>query len=162
MKEITHPSGKVLIVCDCHYPMLKDIFWHPWQSGREKGTDKWRWKNTHRDHYKHVNTQIHRYIMGSPKGMVIDHIDGNPSNNQCNNLRIVTRSQNNANQIGAKKNSKSGVKGIYWHKTANKWCAEVVHRRKKYYLGLFDDLEDARKARNLKAEELHGDYYRPA
>lgn len=149
-------------ICDCHYPMIQGMFCSPWQSGREKGGDKWRWKNVSRKDGKLVNVSIHRHIMGNPKGMVIDHIDGDPSNNQCSNLRIVTQSQNNANQIGAKKNSKSGVKGVYWHKAADKWCAKVIHRRKKYYLGLFDNLEDARKARNAKAEELHGDYYRPA
>lgn len=162
MKEITHGSGKVLVVCDCHYPMLKDIHWSPWQGSTEKGTDKWRWKNVTRDGRLHINTQIHRYMFGNPKGMVIDHIDGDPSNNQCSNLRVVTQSQNNANQHGAKRGSKSGVKGVYWHKAAQKWCAEVVFNDKKYYLGLFANLEDARDARNAKAKDLHGDYYHPA
>lgn len=138
------------------------MFWSPWQNIREKHTNKWRWKSVTRKDGKLVNVQIHRYILGAKKGEIIDHIDGDPSNNQCSNLRLVTQSQNNANQIGAKKNSKSGVKGVYWHKAANKWCAEVIHRRKKYYLGLFDELEDAKKARNEKAQELHGDYYYPS
>lgn len=162
MKEITHSSGKVLKVCDCHYPMVKDIFWSPWQSGSEKGTTKWRWKNVTRDGSFHINNQIHRYMLGAKRGVVVDHIDGDPSNNQCSNLRFVTQSQNNANQHGAKRGSKSGVKGVYWHKAAKKWCAEVVYEKKKHYLGLFDKLEDAKDARNQKAKELHGEFYSEA
>lgn len=162
MKEITHKSGKILKVCDCHYPMLKDIFWSPWQSTSEKGTDKWRWKNVTRDGALHINNQIHRYMLGAKRGINVDHIDGDPSNNQCSNLRLVNQSQNNANQHGAKRGSKSGIKGVYWHKEAKKWCAEVTHNKKKYYLGLFETLEDARIARNEKAKELHGNYYSPA
>lgn len=105
---------------------------------------------------------MHRDIMDAPKNKSVDHIDGDTLNNQCSNLRLATQSQNNANQHGAKKGSKSGVKGVYWHKQASKWCAEVVHDKKKHYLGLFETLEDARIARNKKAKELHGDYYSPA
>jgi len=48
---------------------------------------------------------VHRMIWvmhnGSiPSGMVIDHIDINPTNNSINNLRCVTRSENSINTLG--------------------------------------------------------------
>lgn len=118
--------------------------------------------STKRGEHVRKSYLMHREIVGAGRGQAVDHIDGDSLNNQCSNLRIVNQSQNNANQKGAKVGSKSGVKGVYWHKGAKKWCAEVVHLRKKHYAGLFENLEDARVARNRLAEELHGEHYYPA
>lgn len=37
---------------------------------------------------------LHRFLMGEPSGLVIDHIDGDPLNNCKSNLRCVTQKQN--------------------------------------------------------------------
>jgi len=42
----------------------------------------------------HKRVAMHRQIMGFPKGMVVDHIDGNRLNNQRHNLRICTQREN--------------------------------------------------------------------
>ena len=52
-----------------------------------------------------------REKMGSPRGMFIDHIDGNPKNNTSSNLRIVTRQQNLRNSKMATTN-RSGITNI--------------------------------------------------
>lgn len=42
---------------------------------------------------------MHREIIGNiPPGMVVDHTNGNTLDNRRSNLRVVTRSQNYANQ----------------------------------------------------------------
>ena len=46
-----------------------------------------------------------------PGDFLIDHIDGNPSNNRIENLRKVTASQNSRN-CKAKSNNKFGIRGI--------------------------------------------------
>lgn len=56
--------------------------------------------------------RVHRlvyltFIGEIPEGMVIDHIDGNTSNNSVDNLRCVTLSQNRQNPNTAYKNFKS-------------------------------------------------------
>jgi hypothetical protein len=43
------------------------------------------------------STAMHRIIMNPPKGMEVDHIDGNGLNNQKSNLRVVTHWQNMCN-----------------------------------------------------------------
>lgn len=57
---------------------------------------------------------MHRFIMDAPKGMDVDHIDGNRLNNQRSNLRIVTRRENcrNRNQVLADKKNKWGFHGV--------------------------------------------------
>lgn len=64
---------------------------------------------------KHGTIQLARYIMDCPKGMVVDHIDGNISNNRKNNLRICTSQQNSCN-ISKCRNNTSGHNGVHWDK----------------------------------------------
>ena len=106
---------------------------------------------------------FHRHILGEiPKGKVVDHINGDGLDNRRLNLRVVTQQQNKRNLGGALTNSKSGVRGVYWHKQRNKWAAAIRHNGKNISLGLYDDLEKAREARLKKEFELwdHNDTYR--
>lgn len=87
----------------------------------------------------------------------VDHIDGNPSNNLLSNLRAVTHGQNMINAKTSARNT-SGYKGVYWHKTTNKWSASIRHNCKLKHLGLFVDIEDARAARKLAESQFHGEF----
>ena len=69
---------------------------------------------------------------------IIDHIDGNPANNNISNLRVVTAQQNMFNRHTAK--------GYSWCKTANKYVAQIMLDSKTKYLGLFDTEEEAHNA----------------
>ena len=65
-----------------------------------------------------------------PDGYVVDHIDGNPSNNLITNLRVITQAENCRNQKLAK-NNKSGVSGVILHKhgkgKSDAWRAQYVN-----------------------------------
>lgn len=54
----------------------------------------------------------------------------------------------------ANKNSKSGVKGVYWNEREQRWIAKITVRRKSITIGRFHSLEDAAKAR-AQAEEQY-------
>lgn len=54
----------------------------------------------------------------------------------------------------ANKNSKSGVKGVSWSSSKKLWVASIGFRGKKYNLGGFMDIEDAKRAR-IAAEEKY-------
>lgn len=60
------------------------------------------------------------------------------------NLRFVTRSQNNQN-IDKKEGYSSKYKGVSWDKRKEKWIAQSKYNKKKVYLGSFDDEDEAAK-----------------
>jgi hypothetical protein len=83
----------------------------------------------------------------------IDHIDGDGLNNRIENLRAVTPKQNSENTKSARKDSKSGVKGVCWHKGTKKWEAHLGHNGKKIHLGCYKDIDEARAARIAAEKE---------
>lgn len=105
---------------------------------------------------------VHRIIFFmfndfNPKS--VDHIDGNPRNNRIENLRNATFCQNQYNKKLSKNNT-SGVKGVYFNKTKNKWIARCGANRKENYLGEFDNIFDAEKAVQQYRQTLHGEFSR--
>lgn len=55
------------------------------------------------------------------------------------------------------KNNTSGVKGVVWNKAHNKWEAYISVHKERKYLGNYDSLAEAEKARRLAEEK----YYTP-
>lgn len=51
----------------------------------------------------------------------------------------------------------SGVRGVYFNKRRGKWVAQIMFKGKCYYLGGYDKLEDAAKAR-ARGEEMFDDF----
>lgn len=76
----------------------------------------------------------------------LDHINGLRSDNRIENLREVSRQENMRNKR-LTQGSASGVMGVVWNKALKKWRAVITVSRKNIYLGYFDDLESAVKAR---------------
>jgi hypothetical protein len=101
--------------------------------------------------------RLHRMILDCPENMVIDHIDHNPLNNCRSNLRIVTQQQNMMNQSKTKRNT-SGVLGVSWSKTYEKWVAQITLNNKNIYLGRFDDLEEACEVRKEAEKKYFGEF----
>ena len=106
---------------------------------------------------KTVILLMHRQIMDAPKGMVIDHINGNPLDNRRENLRLCLQGENLRNKR-INRASRSGYVGVNWHPSSRKWLAVVMHKRKNYQAGLFTDRIEAAHARDAKALELHGEF----
>lgn len=88
-----------------------------------------------------------------PEGQ-IDHIDGNPSNNNIENLRVVSNIGNSKNQP-LRTNNTSGVVGVSWNNRFNKWVVQIGVNRKKKQLGYFKNKNEAIKVRK-KAEKKYG------
>jgi hypothetical protein len=95
---------------------------------------------------------MHREIMQTPPGKVVDHKNHNPINNRRGNLRNCTRQQNRCNQ--RPRGNQSGFVGVYPH--GKKWRAAIHSGGKVVYQEDFDDKVEAAKARDRKAYEIFG------
>lgn len=101
------------------------------------------------------------YMQGEhpPRGMDIDHKDGNGHNNAWHNLRLASRRQNMRNILG-REGKTSAWKGVSWDATRNKWKAQIRIGASNTYLGRFDDEREAAEAYIFAALEHHGEYAR--
>ena len=92
-----------------------------------------------------------------PKGMTVDHINGDSGDNRLSNLRLATTTQQNQNR-GHFRNNTSGYKGV--RQSGVKFTAVVTANKVRHYLGTFDTAEEASAAYQEAAEKLHGEFYR--
>ena len=93
-----------------------------------------------------------------PNGMMIDHLDGDGTNNSIHNLRVVTNQENQRN-AKVNKNSQFGIAGVRFctrNKGISGWFeARVRHNNECKYLGTFKTLLDA-CAERIKANNKYG------
>ena len=110
------------------------------------------------------HTKMHTLIMSKNNEIgdyLIDHINHNKTDNRKSNLRLVTNSQNQMNK-GLVKSNTSGCTGISWHKNKNVWIAQIQINNKLKYLGVYDNIEEAIKARKDAEKKYFGEYaYNP-
>lgn len=118
-----HPSGYIYIAVD----------------GKKYGAHRIVWAMAHGE--------------WQPDGLHIDHIDGNPANNELKNLRLATRSQNQANRRS------QGTKGVRLH-ACGKWEARLTAAGTKIYLGLHATMADAKEAYDSAAREHFEEFAR--
>jgi hypothetical protein len=95
------------------------------------------WKDNKRTIYRIYKLVAIHFIENPNNFTEVDHIDRNKLNNQCDNLRWVSRSQNNRNK---------DCKGYCWSKRAQKYQAQYSLNHKLYYIGLFETEEEAKEA----------------
>lgn len=88
------------------------------------------------------NILLHRIIMNVKNGEYVDHINGNRLDNRKQNLRICTNQENNFNK-GLYSHNTSGVTGVSWDKSRNKWEVSIKINQKKINLGRFENFNDA-------------------
>jgi len=92
---------------------------------------------------KKVSKKVHKlvamaFLNHTPCGMrlTIDHIDRVKTNNNVENLRIVTNRENSHNRL--LKNKSSKFLGVSWSSTMNKWSASIFLNGKPKQLGYYD------------------------
>lgn len=97
------------------------------------------------------------YVHGVWPTGVIDHINGDPSDNRITNLRDVSQSVNLENQRKPKSNNRSGYLGVKPYKRGKlkPWIAAIVVEGKQKALGYFETAELAHAAYLSAKRKLH-------
>lgn len=148
-------GGLVAKVDECDYEMASKFKWSLLNVGGVLYA-----RRTIRSGDKQKTVLLHREIMQPRNGMVVDHINGDGLDCTRENMRIVTRAQNNINKR-VKRVSRTGVKGVRKHSMCNKFSAEIKPPNgKRIYLGLFETVEAAASAYKAASEIHHGEFRR--
>lgn len=100
---------------------------------------------------------FHRVLMGPPKHMVVDHINGNTLDNRKSNLRVCTRRENLINSA-TKRGSSSKYKGVSWSKKDNSWRVRVHSNGLNVHLRYFKCEISAAHNYNEFAKKHFGEY----
>lgn len=111
------------------------------------------WKNGNKK-----GITMSRLILNCPKGMVVDHINGDALDNRKSNLRICTHAENMKNRKILSKNNKTGYKGVSWNSFAKQWQVGISFNGKHMTIGYSKNKDDAAKMYNEAAIKYHGDF----
>lgn len=107
---------------------------------------------SHRIVYAMINGEFN-------KDLLVDHKNGDSKDNNPSNLRLATKSQNVINFKGNRKGSLNNGRGVSKVYKSNKWQANAFKDGKSFYIGVFDNKEDAEIAAYNKRKELFGEFW---
>jgi len=90
---------------------------------------------------------MHRQVLGvhaiSADPREVDHIDHRKLNNRKRNLRLVTRGENEQNAPGARKDSSTGVRGVFPYHYGPGYVARVWRNGRGVHLGIYPTIGEA-------------------
>ena len=155
MRVIELTQGHVAVVDDEDFERLAQWRWH-YADGYAKRNECI--DNAYKAH-KYRTLAMARSIMNPPKGMEVDHRNGNTLDNRRANLRIVNRAQNQQNRK-THINNKLGIKGVCFSKAHNRYRARIISNGVCVRLGWFKTIKEAKAAHDSAAIKLNGEFAR--
>lgn len=151
-KQIPLTQGKFALVDDADYEWLSQYRWHAKYNGRQ-----WYACREIGPRINRTRIKMHRSILNAPDDKFVDHINNQTLDNRRVNLRLCDKSENGRNR-SAQRNNTSGFKGVHWNREKRRWMAFIHLNRKFRHLGYYDTPEEAARAYDDAARELHGHF----
>jgi len=144
-----HGAGKFTLVDDEDYPELLFCAWHYFNGYA---------RSSYSINGKKFTRHLHRFILDAEPGQIVDHINGDRSDNRRANLRFVSFLQNSLNRVAAP--SRTGVKGVYYYDRTNSFLSNIKINGVLKHLGYFKTIHEAQVAYQKVAKEHFGEYSR--
>ena len=138
-QEIQLSQGKFAIVDDEDYEWLSQWKWCAYR----RGCNIYAARMGKKLKGKQETIHMHIEIIGKKEGFVTDHINGNGLDNRRENLRHVTRRQNQQNRHNE---TTSKYPGVSWAKRDRMWTSNIFINGRLKHLGYFNNEADAYNA----------------
>ena len=145
--EIPLSGGMVAIVDAADAERVRQYTWY----ASRDGSRVYVLRHIRRPDGGDSNQSLHQFLTGY---RLCDHRNGDGLDNRSSNLREATPSQNMWNRRRA--SGASGFKGV--SKRGRNWRARIKVCDKEVYLGMYAVQEDAARAYDMAARELHGEF----
>lgn len=145
MKILYLSNGSPVQVDDADYEFLSQWSWRYTGAGYASRSSR------------HGQIYMHRVLAGAVmSGSEVDHKNGDKLDNRKDNLRLVSKRENQRGYRRPDPRNQSGVRGVNWFARTGKWVARLKLKDKYLNLGYYDNVEDAIKARQ-EAERKYWD-----
>lgn len=112
---------------------------------------------------RQVTVRMHRLLLRAEAGQIVDHINGNQLDNRRANLRL-TDPTGNARNGGRKRtgDTQSRYKGVSrsCRPRTKPWMAAITADNRRRTIGTYRTEEEAARAYDARAIELHGAFAR--
>jgi hypothetical protein len=86
-----------------------------------------------------------------PQGMEIDHINGNKIDSRIENLRLVTKRENQQNR---KKHRAGRLVGAIYNKERNYWQSQIKINKNQIFLGYYKTKQEANEAYKIACKYI--------
>jgi hypothetical protein len=102
---------------------------------------------------------VHRVVFymatgQDPQGYHVDHINGDPSDNRPDNLRLATQVENLRHRATMVSSNKSGYRNVSWNTRWKGWQVSVTVNGKRIQRRFQDIADAARCAAELRAKHF--------
>lgn len=103
--------------------------------------------------------RLHRLIWWMVTGKkpvgLIDHRNGVRDDNRWDNLRDASATVNSENRHQVRRDSKTGLMGVQYHKAKGRFTARITKHGKTTVLGYFREAEEASNVYQAAKREMH-------
>lgn len=154
MKQIPLTQNQFAIVDDHWFDYLNQWKWLARWSKFTKSFYAVRWEGKGQDR---KTIRMHRVIMNTPDRMLCDHVNHDTLLNTEENLRNVTKAQNNINRK-IPTNNTTGVAGVFIRGDNGQYRAMLRFQGERVLNKTFVKFEDAVQARQEAEKKYFGEY----
>ena len=160
MRNILLTQGKFALVDDEDYEYLNQ--WK-WSAAKDHGAfyAVRSITNNSPGQPRQRSVRMHRLILDAKRGQIVDHKDRNGLNNQRENLRFCTTTENSWNQ-SKQKRGRATLKGAFFcsERKGHKWRTAIKLNGRAITSSYFSSEEEAHIAYCFLAIEYFGEFAR--